>query len=71
MRYKIDFGPVFLLCIIIMIFGQMWTYLGELPEVFTYGSFIYKVVGVISFILTNSSHRYSSSYPVLFHDTVS
>lgn len=53
MRYKIDFSLIFVLCIIIMIFGQIWTYLGELPEAFTYGSIIYKVVAVIFFILTN------------------
>ncbi|UOE53525.1 hypothetical protein [Cytobacillus oceanisediminis] len=55
MRYKIDFGLAFAICIIIMILGQVWTYLGELPEAFTYGSIVYKVVATLFFILTNLS----------------
>lgn len=55
MRYKIDFGLAFAICIIIMILGQVWTYFGELPEAFTYGSIVYKVVATLFFILTNLS----------------
>ncbi|MGW6666415.1 hypothetical protein [Peribacillus sp. NPDC055009] len=53
MRYKIDFGPVFVQCIITMTFGYFWTLLGERPEAFVYGNIIYEAVSVISFILTN------------------
>ncbi|MGG0844965.1 hypothetical protein [Peribacillus simplex] len=53
MRYKIDFGPVFLLCIITMIFGYIWTLLGDRPEAFVYGNIIYEAVAGIFYILTN------------------
>lgn len=53
MRYKIDFGRVFVLCIIIMVFDPIWTLLEDRPEAFVYGNIIYEAVAVISFILTN------------------
>ncbi|MED3971397.1 hypothetical protein P4658_27250 [Priestia megaterium] len=55
MKYKIDFGLTFLLCILIMIFGQVWTFLGNFPEAFPYGNIVYNVVVVIFFIFTNLS----------------
>lgn len=55
MRYKIDFGWIFLSCIIIMIFSKVWTILGNYPEAFKYGSIVYQIVGVILFVLANLS----------------
>ncbi|MCM3603205.1 hypothetical protein M3175_20920 [Robertmurraya korlensis] len=55
MRYYIDFGWVFLSCIIFMIFSKVWTILGNYPEAFKYGSIIYQVVDVILFVLANLS----------------
>lgn len=53
MRYKIDFRLSFALCIIIMIFDQIWRFFENSPEAFVYGDIIYHVVAVISFIFTN------------------
>ncbi|MCR8871991.1 hypothetical protein MRBLBA21_005042 [Peribacillus frigoritolerans] len=53
MRYKIDFGLVFVLCIIIMIFDPIWKLLEDRPEAFDYGDIIYHAVGVFSFVVTN------------------
>lgn len=55
MRYKIDFGWVFLSCIAIMIFSKVWGILGNYPEAFKYGSIIYQIVDVIFFVLANLS----------------
>ena len=55
MRYKIDFGGVFLSCIVTMILSKVWAILGNYPEAFKYGSIIYQVVDVILFVLANLS----------------
>jgi len=55
MRYKIDFGWVFLSCIVIMIFSKVWTTLGNFPEAFKYGSIIYQIIDLILFVLSNLS----------------
>lgn len=50
-EYKIDFGLGFLLCILMMVFNEVWTILGNLPEAFPYGDFIYHIiVGVVAII---------------------
>lgn len=55
MRYKIDFGWVFLSCILIMILSKVWIILGNYPEAFKYGSIIYQIFDVILFVLANLS----------------
>lgn len=55
MRYRIDFGWVFLSCIVIMIFSKVWTMLGIYPEAFKYGRIIYQIVDIILFVLANLS----------------
>ncbi|MFE4243779.1 hypothetical protein [Peribacillus butanolivorans] len=53
MRYKIDFGRIIALCIIVMVFDPIWSLLEDRPEAFAHGNIVYHVVGVFSFILTN------------------
>lgn len=53
MKYKIYFLPTFGICVFLMIFGQVWMYLGEYPEAFPYGSVVYKIIATLSFIATN------------------
>ncbi|MGD7023058.1 hypothetical protein ACQCVK_10710 [Rossellomorea vietnamensis] len=53
MRYKIDFGWIFLTCIVIMILSKVWTMLGNFPEAFKYGSIVYQIVDLILFVLAN------------------
>ncbi|MFD4931859.1 hypothetical protein ACFWMS_23730 [Peribacillus butanolivorans] len=53
MRYKIDFGRIITLCIIVMVFDPIWSLLEDRPEAFAHGNIVYHVVGVFSFILTN------------------
>ncbi|MFP3916537.1 hypothetical protein U5N28_01905, partial [Lysinibacillus telephonicus] len=55
MRYKIDFGWVFLSCVVIMTFSKVWAILGNYPEIFKYGSIIYQIIDVILFVLANLS----------------
>ncbi|KIV58553.1 hypothetical protein AM501_05425 [Aneurinibacillus migulanus] len=53
MKYRIDFGLTFLICTFVMLFNEIWKFLGYLPEIFKYGSIVYQLITVISTILTN------------------
>ncbi|MDP9701580.1 hypothetical protein [Paenibacillus polysaccharolyticus] len=55
MRYKNDFGMIFIFSIFIILLSKVWSLLGSLPEAFAYGSIIYQVIDVILFVLCNLS----------------
>jgi hypothetical protein len=53
MRYKVDFGFSFLLCILIMPLNEIWRFLEKRPEAFPYGNEIYHALAIIFFIFSN------------------
>jgi len=52
-NYKVNFGLLFIICLIIMVLNEVWVIFNNMPEIFMYGDIIYHFIASSLSIVNN------------------